>query len=154
MSGRILILILILIGRPTHAQNWAVRTYATVTNTDPYIVQGGPTNWSAEWRNIGTNLTATAPFSFVGNDAARGAWISARIGAFNTWKSATFDPADNLSRTLVTSNKTWLIQQRDLERSNLWWLQTNRQVQTLLTLSNQVQSLTRLQLLNDRILSE
>lgn len=147
-------LLLLCLCASASAQNWAVKTYAVVPVTDPYRVAGGPTNWVAEWKPIGTNLTANAPFSFVGNDTAKANWISARIGAFNTWKTTTFDPAENLSRTLTTSNKTWLIQQRDLERSNVWWLSTNRTVQSTLTLSNQVSSLLRLQLLNDRILSE
>lgn len=139
--------------------------YSTVDPSDIYLVGGGPTNWIYEQRNIGTNLGVSVSltnllggrwdtFTFVGNDTALSSFTSARIGAFNTWKSNTYLPSEAAKLSLITSNRTWLTQQRDSHKSNVYWWATNSALDSTLTLSNRVQSLMRLRLMEDRLQSE
>lgn len=146
---RIITLILCLCST-VYSQNWAVRTYATAPTNDEFRVLGGPTNWHYDWKNIGTNLVVTSNgirtaawplYSFIGNDAAKASWISTRQGAWGTWWTNTFNPSETNRVFLTQSNTTWMIERRDLLRSNAYWWSTNRTVQTTLTLSNQIQTL-------------
>lgn len=155
-----ILLALLCLCSTAYSQNWAVRTYATVSTNDPFRVQGGPTNWASEWKNIGTNLVVTSnsiktaawPFySFIGNDAAKASWISTRQGTYGTWWTNTFNPAETNSVFLARSNVTWMIGQRDLLRSNAYFWSTNRTIQNTLTLSNQLQTLIDLIRINDNL---
>lgn len=146
---RLKTLLLLLMCVPAYGQNWAVRTFATVTNTDPYRVQGGPTNWAAEWKHIGTNVSVSFPYSFVGDYAARSTWEATRVAAYDAWKNTTYTPAETNRVFMAESNRNWMMTQRDLIKSNAYWWSTNRQVETTTTLSNKLNQLLQLRQIED-----
>lgn len=129
-------------------QNWKARMYSTYPAGDPYIIAGGPTNWAAEWVEIGTNLTASAPYIFVGNNAARDSFIAARLPTWQSWKTNVFD----VQVTLAESNRLLQISQNlallnNLYQTNIAFMglvATNRPAVTVTVLSNQTVTVTRI----------
>lgn len=140
--------LLLLLPVSLFAQNWSAQMYQTISTNDSLRVLGIPTNWPALWRDIGTNTTAASPFVFVGNATAKSNFIAARIGAYQNWRTNTYDPQDFLTQSNITFTITNNIATlQNLFTSNsvfLFTVQTNQAAVTTLTLSNQTVILSRL----------
>lgn len=144
----ILLMISALLSMTVDAANWKVRTYATVPADDPYLVAGGPTNWGAEWVDIGTNVSASAPYTFVGDDLSRSNWVAARIAAWRTWRTNVYE----VQQASIESNRVFVLNQNLATLNNLYQtnvvfmglVATNRPAVTVTVLSNQTVTVTRI----------
>lgn len=150
---KLLWILFLALGSIVTAQNFKARVANTLPATDPYIQDNGPTNWAVEWVDIGTNTSASAPYIFIGNQAARDAFISARVIPWSNWNANT---AGEFKVFLGRSNDLFQISNnlstlRNLYQSNVdfvFTVATNRPAVTFtngnLIISNQIVTLSRL----------
>lgn len=145
---KLLLLLPVLFAASAMAEFWKVRMYSTYPLDDPYLVAGGPTNWGAEWQVMGPFDIVTAPYVSVGNDLSKSNFISARIGAWKTWRTNTFD----VQTATIESNRVLAINQNLATLNNLYQtnvvfmglVATNRPAVTVTVLSNQTVTVTRI----------
>lgn len=150
---KLLWILFLAFGSMVAAQNFKARIANTLPASDPFILQNGPTNWAVEWVEIGTNTSAAAPYTFIGNQAAKDAYIASTFLVWSNWNART---GGVFLVNLQTSNDLWQISNnlatlQNLYSSNVLFMftvATNRPAVTFtngnLTISNQIVTLSRL----------
>jgi hypothetical protein len=129
------------------SQNWAARMYSSSPTNDPYRILNGPTNWIAEWTDVGTNKSVDAPLVFVGDELAKSLFISVRVGAYRNWKTNTWDVQETLAQSNATfqvnANLFLLSRLISSNQTYLGAVTTNRPLVGTLGQSNQIINITR-----------